>query len=299
MFDIILVVLHSKFSNDIELLCKLIRVSAKFRTQFQRPVYWRRLWNSLSNKAPSNDRQIIECCIGLYHFMNRTDLEAHQSESLMWEIHFADILELLDKNALFFEERWLRNTDEYSRQRYARHCQELAPKSCFLQYCQGKYLPETFGTRKQHSNLTNMQLDNNMLLELPHSIGNLVNLRRLNASSNMLTHLPESVKYLVNLEEIRLFKNRFDCFPAVLCNLPNLRVLDFSQNEIRRLPLEIQYLGSLQTLLMKRNALEYIPEFICTLNNLKILEMDENIPVANKQVFAFLLQKSGLYGGYD
>lgn len=75
-------------------------------------------------------------------------------------------------------------------------------------------------------------LTDNNIIELPNSIGNLVNLRKLMLTGNKLKDLPLTLNNCQELELIRLSSNNLDHIPNWLLNLPKLSWIACSGNQI-------------------------------------------------------------------
>ena len=88
-------------------------------------------------------------------------------------------------------------------------------------------LPNDFGLL---SCLETLNLSNNMLSELPKSVGNLKKLRALNLSHNNLTKIQDELMLMESLETLNLSKNILSSFPYALCRLLKLTSLDMSFN---------------------------------------------------------------------
>jgi len=92
-----------------------------------------------------------------------------------------------------------------------------------------------------HSQLRWLILTDNLLLELPDSLGgNCRRLQKLMLSGNRLTAIPKSISNCRNLELVRLASNRLTEPPMELLSLPSLRWVALSDNpfleEIMTLP---------------------------------------------------------------
>ena len=75
-------------------------------------------------------------------------------------------------------------------------------------------------------------LTNNQIESLPHSIGQLVHLRKLALAGNQLTSLPDSMVNCQALELLRLSANQLQVIPDWLFSLPKLSWLAFSGNPV-------------------------------------------------------------------
>lgn len=79
-------------------------------------------------------------------------------------------------------------------------------------------------------------LTENFLLELPISIGNLVNLNNLNVDRNSITKLPQEIGKLASLGVLSVRDNKLIELPSELGNCLDLHVLDVTGNQLRNLP---------------------------------------------------------------
>jgi len=114
------------------------------------------------------------------------------------------------------------------------------------------------------------------LIQLPDTIGNLVNLESLLITKNRLTKLPDSLGRLVKLEELHLFSNELTEFPQCIGQLSNLKMLNLTSNKLVTIPDCISRLVNLKSLIISRNQLSAIPESISNLAKLKDLELYQN-----------------------
>ncbi|HUH47835.1 MAG TPA: hypothetical protein VLZ54_11825, partial [Arenibacter sp.] len=92
--------------------------------------------------------------------------------------------------------------------------------------------------------------------QLPHSLGELVNLKELNLSSNSLTGtIPNSLGDLSKLESLGLFENKLiGSIPLELGRLAELRELVLANNRLGgAIPKEFGQLASLQVFQIQNN----------------------------------------------
>ena len=112
-------------------------------------------------------------------------------------------------------------------------------------------------------NLTNLNLSNNQLTELPPEIVELKNLTNLNLSSNKLTQLPSEIVKLTNLKNLFLFNNQLTELPLEIIELKNLTNLNLSKNKLTQLPPEIAGLNNFTYLILSSNKLAQLqPESV-------------------------------------
>ena len=86
------------------------------------------------------------------------------------------------------------------------------------------------------STLLRLDLSRNMLRELPHTLGKLVNLQALFLRENRLVSLPEEIGLCVALEEIHADSNRLTALPDSVGDLFALRVLRLRDNLLHTVP---------------------------------------------------------------
>lgn len=131
-------------------------------------------------------------------------------------------------------------------------------------------------TEAKENNLTEFDISNSGLIELPPEIGQLTNLQSLNLSGNLLERLPKELENLNNLQELFLESNQLKEFPKEIIKLTNLTALDLSDNQISDLPEEIYGLLNLKELSIRNNQLIRLPRMINGLVNLQSLNLSEN-----------------------
>ncbi|CAL5381766.1 unnamed protein product [Camellia sinensis] len=87
------------------------------------------------------------------------------------------------------------------------------------------------------------------IMELPHSIGNLLHLRYLDLSYTKITQLPESVCAMYNLETLLLYNcHHLTTLPVELRKLVCLRHLDITGTNLQEMPMQMSQLKGLQHL---------------------------------------------------
>ena len=142
-----------------------------------------------------------------------------------------------------------------------------------LRFYNLKTLPESIGDR---TDLIELSLLNNQLINLPNWIGNLANLASLSLSANQLTNLPESIGNLANLKWLYIGSNRLTAIPASIGNLSNLNSLSLRDNHLTTLPKSIGNLDNLTWLHLDRNQLSSLPVSFSNLINLTELNLSHN-----------------------
>ena len=85
-------------------------------------------------------------------------------------------------------------------------------------------------------NLSALDLQHNDLLDIPETIGNLVNLARLGLRYNRLTVIPQSLKNCVNMEEFNIEGNSVSELQGILANLTLLNSITLSRNSFASFP---------------------------------------------------------------
>ncbi len=118
--------------------------------------------------------------------------------------------------------------------------------------------------------LQSSNLSSNELIELPESLGCLLQLKILSArytfklfltfSSNQLHHLPTSLSNLTNLTHLQLSNNNLIDIPQSILNLPQLEQLILGVNKIEKIPTQ-WHLIHLSSLDLAKNKLVGIHTF--------------------------------------
>jgi Leucine-rich repeat (LRR) protein len=91
---------------------------------------------------------------------------------------------------------------------------------------------------EKFQSLITLELSNNQLIQLPHGISSLKNLKYLFLKNNSLDDLslPKEFEQLKQLEIINLGGNRFKQFPYQLFQMLNLKEIYLGSNQIGILP---------------------------------------------------------------
>jgi len=104
--------------------------------------------------------------------------------------------------------------------------------------------------------------DRGFLIDLPDSIGNLVNLKQLNLSDMRLISIPNSIGNLIQLKHLDLSKNQLTNLPPSIGNLTLLSNLNLESNKFINLPDYFSLIGTQGTGLkvnLSWNPFESIP----------------------------------------
>ena len=105
------------------------------------------------------------------------------------------------------------------------------------------YIPKEIGCL---TNLTDLDVGNNELIELPKEIGKLSNLLNLYLGCNKLMKLPKEVGSLTSLIKLELQYNNLTKLPKEICKLYNLKSIHLNGNKNLTLTSEqIEWLKSL------------------------------------------------------
>lgn len=122
--------------------------------------------------------------------------------------------------------------------------------------------------------LSSLNLEENLLGSLPQGIGNLTKLKRLNLSNNKLTHLPDDFKDCSHtLQQLNLASNYIASLPSSIGQFKILIELDLSNNLITSLPESMHQLTSLVILKLAGHQLQELPTTFGQLSQLKVLDL--------------------------
>ncbi len=124
--------------------------------------------------------------------------------------------------------------------------------------------------------LTDLNLYNAGLTQLPKSIGRLKRLKILDSYYNKFTHLPRQVGRMKRLEQLAVAHNELHELPASLARLHRLQVLFVHHNKISQLPAEFQQLQNLRVLDLGYNWFNVAPPVVGLLPALEELDLNNN-----------------------
>ncbi len=130
------------------------------------------------------------------------------------------------------------------------------------------------------TNLENLNLSYDSLVELPKGLDKLTNLKVLDVSGNNFTLLSEQVSLIPNLEELYLnnekhlnFKQTF----KVINKITSLKRLHLDSNLNLKLPKNIAVNNSIEYISMRYDGLRKIPVGVRKFKHLKVLNFEGNI----------------------
>ncbi|CAN4078569.1 unnamed protein product [Withania somnifera] len=142
---------------------------------------------------------------------------------------------------------------------------------------QVEWLPDSLGklssliTLDLSENRITLDLHSNRIIELPDSIGDLLNVVYLDLSGNNLKKLPVSFARLVHLQELDMSSNMISVLPETIGSLVSLRKLIVETNDLEELPHTIGQCNSLKELRADYNHLKALPEAVGRIESLEIL----------------------------
>jgi len=147
--------------------------------------------------------------------------------------------------------------------------------------------------------LETLNLQGNVLIDLPKSLLLLKNIKKLDLSQNQINYLPQgfgknqkkliilnlsenhlrsidsNYRYLENLKILKLNSNKLNHLYDVFGKLKNLEILSLSNNSISEIPSSIFNLSQLKRLDLSKNRLNHIP-LISNLQNIEFLNFSSN-----------------------
>eukprot|EP00026_Physarum_polycephalum_P003439 Phypoly_transcript_03450.p1 GENE.Phypoly_transcript_03450~~Phypoly_transcript_03450.p1 ORF type:complete len:749 (+),score=104.58 Phypoly_transcript_03450:69-2315(+) len=154
-------------------------------------------------------------------------------------------------------------------------------------------LPEDFALAS--TRLCVLDLSNNQLQRIPHSISHLSVLRVLNLSNNNLTTLCDEVFSLPSVTELNISNNNVVDLP-VANNMPNLTKLNLSNNPISILPAQLGQSTKLTNLDFTGTQVQKLPKSMAALKKqLRLLSLDPSILPLEIRSPAIDIQKAITY----
>lgn len=125
------------------------------------------------------------------------------------------------------------------------------------------------------SNLQNLLLFRNKIVQFPSSIPQLAKLKVLDLSYNSLEAVPEQINELTQLATLNLSYNSIESLPVL--KLQKLLVLNLSGNRLTAIPELVNEPYHLSDLILAENAIEAIPEYLTHISTtLKVLNLEKN-----------------------
>lgn len=100
--------------------------------------------------------------------------------------------------------------------------------------------------------LSNLEVQDSDLLP---DLANLTSLEILNLNHNLLKQLPEAIGNLKNLEELYVLYNKLNSLPIWIEKLVSLQELYAGENEIKTLPKSMRKMKSLEYFVIRSNPL--------------------------------------------
>ncbi|XP_072267035.1 leucine-rich repeat-containing protein 69 [Pyxicephalus adspersus] len=140
-----------------------------------------------------------------------------------------------------------------------------------------KKLQQMPGAVGRLTQLTSLQIKNNLLCQLPPEVAALSNLTVLNLGNNNFERVPQELKYLHSLQTLHLFGNKISEISSdVLDGLENVIFINLNNNRLEHIPPEIKKLQHLEKLSINHNLLKDVPKELCVLQNLRELHLGNN-----------------------
>jgi Leucine-rich repeat (LRR) protein len=118
---------------------------------------------------------------------------------------------------------------------------------------------------------TGLDLTNNKLFRLSHSVTHWQSLRSFEMNNSPLIGFPNFITQLKNVEKLNLEANEISDLPTIIQKLTKLTELNLGKNNLNNLPSSIRRLWKLKKLDLNDNHFKLIPKQIGKLNNLRYL----------------------------
>ena len=162
----------------------------------------------------------------------------------------------------------------------------------FCQWAEKYYFNDEFGNIKfidkdSLENITELNICDKNINEIPPQIGNLKKLVVVLANCNNIKELPLELFKLKSLAMLSLSNNNISKIPHEIEKV-NIFYLDISNNPIKTLPEIIYKKKRISNLLLHNTNIQVIPEDICQLKNLITLTFDDkHLPTVVKYLSYF------------
>lgn len=127
--------------------------------------------------------------------------------------------------------------------------------------------------------ISELNLNNNLLIEIQPFVSQFNHIKYLNISCNHLTTLPPEVGQLVSMRELNIANNRFVEFPTCIYELTHLEILLACDNKIEEFDASEAGLGALKriaTLDLSNNNLKSVPPVLGNMTQLTTLLLHGN-----------------------
>ncbi|KAJ2573377.1 hypothetical protein IW140_000018 [Coemansia sp. RSA 1813] len=122
-----------------------------------------------------------------------------------------------------------------------------------------------------------VDLSNRQLARLHPNIGIFAGqLTQINLSNNALRELPDEIGLLRQLQHINLSKNALQMLPSAIAFWQNLQTLDVGDNSLTDLPSAARHLDKLEVLNLAANKFVSVPDCLCRLQMLRFLDLSHN-----------------------
>lgn len=142
-----------------------------------------------------------------------------------------------------------------------------------------KELPKSLLTL---TGIERLKISQNPIREIPDTIGNMVNLKFFEIYNTYVEYLPESMGNLTKIEELYLHFNKIKNVPQSFENMRNLKHLVLNDNDITELSPIFENLTKLQILNISNNNILVLPTNIINAKGLITFNYDNN-PILTMQ----------------
>eukprot|EP01032_Pedospumella_encystans_P026062 gene26062-29438_t len=147
--------------------------------------------------------------------------------------------------------------------------------------------------------LTGLYAPENNISFIPAEIAALSNLKQLDLSMNSLVEFPAAFGNLTSLENLWLHGNNFHTVPQEIGHMQNLRMLVMSNCSLQALPAEMNQLHQLQLLDISYNNFPAFPLAVCFISNLVNLGSTHNNLLSLPAQIWYLSHLENLYVGFN